>query len=77
MCFQIKSHGNINCNIKLSYKTVYNPNLIETMKLTVFYILFHPKRHEIESSRLNRHKFVQNIAFPLKRDSICCDPAVT
>ena len=36
MCFQIKSHGNINCNIKLSYNTVYNPNLIETMKLTVF-----------------------------------------
>ena len=56
MCFQIKSHGNINCNIKLSYtyKTVHNPNLIETMKLTVFfYILFHPKRLEIESSRLN------------------------
>jgi len=40
MCFQIKSHGNINCNIKLSYKTVYNPNLIETMKLTVFFLYF-------------------------------------
>ena len=36
MCFQIKSHGNLNFNIKLSYNTVYNPNLIETMKLTVF-----------------------------------------